>query len=586
MKYIVDSESLGESLAEFRGDNPRVIAVDTETTGLSPHFNKVRLVQIAWDSNKIRKSFVFDLFKIGDYTPLKEILEGKVIKLFYNAKFDINMLRGAGISVTKPVKDLMLYFGVLTNGEVQRPNLAIAYNMVIDPDQPMETKTKKKNQQSDWAKWDLDQEQLEYAAHDADILLDMFPILRAAVDQAELTPIVEKIEHPAMWAAADMEFNGVPVDQEVFSILKAEVEPQVTAAKAKVEAIFAEVGIDKINLNSYKQVIKALAAVGIEVTSTAENALKEIDHPIIDDLLAYKSATKLMQFVNKLPTHVDPVTGRIHCSFNMLGTVTGRVSCLSPNLQQIPRNPFLRTFIKANKGYKIVVADYSQIELVLAAEISQDPTMVKAYNEGADIHRITASLLLNKPPSEITKQERQLAKAVNFGLVYGMGAAKLVLYSKNTYGVKMTLEEAQEYRSKFFQTYPGLMQWHQRSSHEIKAYRPKFVKTLSGRKRLFSHDKFAHNAIRFTSYVNTQDQGTGGDITKRALAKCRSVFIGHDVNLILQVHDEICLEVREDLAEWAATTLEKCMVEAGKEFVKTVPVMVEVSIADSWGDAK
>ena len=635
MKYIIDVEGLDAALAHYDNDQPSTVAIDTETTPysryiaelraiingkeadelakkpgktskrviknpapkkekplpfLSVHSNEIRLLQISWVTENEVNTYIFDIFKLGRNLRLfSPILENpSVNKLFYNAKFDLNMLRRSGVNVVKPVSDIMVMFGVCYNGVLPEAglNLANAYNTIIKPLTPMTKETKTEGQRSDWGAETLTELQLEYAGRDTEVLLEMFPILQGMLRKMKLTHIVNRIEMPAMWATADMEYRGIPIDAEVFKTMRTDLEPQVKEYESRVQAVFEAVGVPNVNLNSPKQVIEAFKALGITVTGRSRSVLLTVDHPVIMDMLQYYEKFKLLGFVKSLPTFIDPATKRIHCSIKLLGARTGRTSCVSPNLQQIPRSDELRGFIKADEGYDIIVCDYSQIEIVIATEITKDATLIKAFNEGVDVHKITASMILNKPIEEVKKSDRQLAKAVNFGWLYGMGAAKLVIYGKDSFGVVMTLEQAQDYRSKFFETYPGLKAWHNECSSEIKYHNPEYVETLSGRKRLFDPSPFSPNAIRFTSYVNTQDQGTGGDITKRALCLCAIAFEGTGVNVILQVHDEIVIESPKSKSEWAKATLERCMIEAGKEFIHSIPVAVEAKIASTWAQAK
>jgi DNA polymerase-1 len=252
-------------------------------------------------------------------------------------------------------------------------------------------------------------------------------------------------------------------------------------------------------------------------------------------------------------------------------------------MQQIPRRGDIRKFICAPPGYKLITADYSQIELVIVAQITQDPNLLYAYRNNVDVHRLTASFLLGKPVEEITKEERQLAKAVNFGLIYGMGAEKLQLYAATSYGVFISLEESIHYRGRWHERYHYVGEWHRRSSRELRD--PECIElgaiTLGGRRRQF--EQFAGGRrTQFTRYVNTQDQGTGGDIYKLAIYMLYESFRGLDMYPIMQVHDEYVCEVPEDNAEKGMEITVKCMVDAGEYYLPDVPVVVEASINQRW----
>lgn len=264
-------------------------------------------------------------------------------------------------------------------------------------------------------------------------------------------------------------------------------------------------------------------------------------------------------------------------------------NCNSPNMQQIPRDSRMRDLFTASPGCNLIVADYSQIELVIAAQITQDTTLLEAYKTGIDVHKLTASKLLNKPIEEVSKSDRQLAKAVNFGLVYGMGAKKLVIYAETSYGVSMSLEEAERFRYTYLNDlYPGVQAWHKRSSEELNFYICPPAVTLMGRNRLFRHPILgqAQNGVGFSAYVNAQDQGTGADIVKLALMLLDKTIDKSQAYPVLQVHDEIVVEATEEYTEQAKILLDQAMVYAGKLLIKDIPVAVEVGVGKTWAEAK
>ena len=249
--------------------------------------------------------------------------------------------------------------------------------------------------------------------------------------------------------------------------------------------------------------------------------------------------------------------GRLYPSFHQLGAGTGRFSCSDPNLQQVPRESNFRKLFVAPEGYKLVDCDLSGIELRIMAWLSKDPTMTEAFNNNVDLHKITASKVMGKPVEEITKAERQMAKAVNFGLIYGAGAETLQKYAKATYGVEMSLEEAKKARKVFFDTYPYITKYHRSINYQQPEtyYLPGeqaqkiVIRCASGRTRLFDPGN-----IKFTQAVNHPDQGPGADMIKEALAR---LYLDTGYRIILTVHDEIVLEVPETEAEQAKETLRR-----------------------------
>ena len=220
------------------------------------------------------------------------------------------------------------------------------------------------------------------------------------------------------------------------------------------------------------------------------------------------------------------------------------------------------------------MADYSQIELRVAAEISQDSRMIAAYKQGQDLHKLTASLIMDKPLEEVTDDERQAAKAVNFGLIYGMGAKGLQSYAQNTFGVNMTEQDAIIFRARFFTAYQGLNQWHQREKQSAR----RETRTLIGRRREWNDDP------KLTEILNTPVQGCAADIIKKALTMLPDALNETRAMIIGCVHDEIILEAPEDKAEQVAQILKNTMEKAGQDILKSVPVIAETTIANSWSE--
>ena len=325
---------------------------------------------------------------------------------------------------------------------------------------------------------------------------------------------------------------------------------------------------------------KALTQIGVDVNSTARRALIPLinRHPSIPLLLEYKKLSTLVSvFFEPLPRATSIKTGRIHASYWQLGAATGRFSCSSPNFQQVPRDPRVRACFVAENGNKLVIADYSQIELRIAAEVSEDQRMTKAYRNNADLHRLTASLVQGVSLDEVTTAQRQGAKAINFGLIFGMGPRGLKYSAKHSYDVEMTLDEAKTFRNRFFKVYSGIRAWHRKSEQELK-YTNK-QRTLCGR-------RFVWKDIppSFTVFINRQVQGTAADIAKIALGKLPLVLKKSKAKIIAMIHDEIIIEVPEANAVEAARMLQQTMEAAGREVLKQVPVAAEARITDSWAE--
>jgi DNA polymerase-1 len=311
-------------------------------------------------------------------------------------------------------------------------------------------------------------------------------------------------------------------------------------------------------------------------------ALYAQEHEFISALRNYRKVSKLASTYGvawlENSYHTD---GRIYASWRQLRAATGRMACDHPNLQNIPRSGPLRSYIRAPEGRVFVIADYSQIELRIAAKISGDKEMLSAYAEGRDLHTLTAKNLTGR--KDVSKDDRKLAKAVNFGLLYGMGAQGLRSYALRSYGVKMSMKEATVYRKRFFETYPGLRRWHERERRAWQHGETE-TRTLTGRRR--------KNVEKLTDRLNAPIQGTGADGLKLALTllwerrdECPGAVP------ILVCHDEVVVESDAERAADAKVWLEKARVEGmavvinGTDAVH-VPVEVEGRIARSWGDRR
>ena len=294
--------------------------------------------------------------------------------------------------------------------------------------------------------------------------------------------------------------------------------------------------------------------------------------------MEYKKLSTLVSvFFEPLPRATSVKTGRIHANYWQLGAATGRFSCSGPNFQQVPRDAGVRACFVAEDGNKLVIADYSQIELRIAAEISEDQRMTEAYRNGADLHRLTASLVQGMSLDEVTTAQRQAAKAINFGLVFGMGPRRLKYSAKHSYDVEMALAEAKTFRNRFFEVYSGIRAWHRKSEQELKHTNKQ--RTLCGRRFIWKDIPPS-----FTVFINRQVQGTAADIAKIALGELPSALKESEAKIIAMIHDEIIIEVPEANAVEAARRLQQTMEAAGRELLKQVPVVAEARIADSWAE--
>ena len=531
--------------------------------GLDPHQAKIRLIQLAVENRPV---VIVDLDAFNGLqalAPLRRVLMNDSVKVFHNANFDIKMLWAMGFDVGGPIFDTMLAAKLLSSsGRVGLANIAKRY---LDID------FSKTEQISDWS-GELTDSQLLYAARDALVLLRLRTQLKSELVGADLAKIA-KIEFDCVRATAEMEYTGMKLDSIKVDAYYHRVEARRVELRA---ALYGYLG--GINLASPHQLKRSLAQIGVDVQRTARRALMQLidRHPSISLLLEYKKLSTLVSvFFQPLPRATSIETGRIHANYWQLGAATGRFSCSSPNFQQVPRDAGVRACFVAEESNKLVIADYSQIELRIAAEISEDRRMTEAYQNDADLHRLTASLIQGISLDEVTTAQRQAAKAINFGLIFGMGPRGLKYSAKLSYDVEMTLDEAKTFRNRFFEVYSGIRAWHRKSEQELK-YTNK-QRTLGGRRFVWKD-----TPPSFTVFINRQVQGTAADIAKIALGELPPALKRSEAKIIAMIHDEIIIEVPEANAVEAAWVLQQTMEAAGREVLKQVPVVAEARIADSW----
>ncbi len=434
----------------------------------------------------------------------------------------------------------------------------------------------KEQQTADWGD-DLTPEMLGYASRDSEVLLPLVEVFDSKLQDEGLQRIME-IEHRALPALVWMSNAGVPFDAESWREHLKRVEEEKNRLGLALKQLAPEHPEGKEwNWGSWQQILKAFSLLDVELPDTKEDTISRCEHPLASTLLGYRRASKL--FGTYGPSLLEKVeeNGRIYASWWQVGAGTGRMACSKPNLQNLP--PEVRKHVRAPEGKMLIKADYSQIELRIAAKVSGDERMLQAYERDEDLHSITAKSITGQ--QEISKEERKLAKAVNFGLLYGQGAEGLRNYARSSYGVEMSLEDAQRYRKRFFTTYPGIKAWHEREWFELKRGNAE-TRTLAGRRR---------TAIgSFNERVNSPVQGTGADGLKLALAflyerkhECPSAVP------ILAVHDEIVVECAEDRTETVKAWLEGAMVDGMQAVlnspeaeVSSVPVEVESKVGKTW----
>src|SRR5919205_3276802 len=565
-----DLAGIAETLKDAEG-----IGVDIETTDLSPRDGRMRLLQLATPD----ETFIVDVFETGDLAPLKEVLEGEPVKALHNAKFDYAFLKAEhGISLS-PIFDTMLAAQLLAGGD-QGPS----YSLEAVAERHADIEVDKSAREEDWS-GKLSEAQIEYAARDAAVLMPLRERLAEELEKEKLIA-VSKIEFRAVAAIAEMELAGIKLDTIKWKALERAVRKRRDGVALALEAQFPEPeGVlpleglgPRLNLNSPQQIIDAFRSLGIELPDTRVLTLLKVDHPAAKLLLEYRELQKkLGTYLEPYPSFIHPKTGRIHANFLQCRVPTGRLACTSPNIQQVPHEDEFRNCFVAEEGNVLVIADYSQIELRILAEFSEDPSFIRAFKEGEDLHRVTAATMFGVKKDEVTKEQRPAAKKITFGLAYGRGAKSLSAQ------LGTDEERARLLIDEYFANYPKVQRYLQETANE--AMRTRTLRTLSGRVRKFGDpsrlNSMAKGAMRREA-MNYPIQGTSADIAKLALGYIREELEGLDVQLINCIHDEFVAECRQDLAEEVAEKTKAAMKRAGGVLLKNVPVEVEAAVSPEW----
>lgn len=549
------------------------IALDIETYGprpaggLDPFRGEIRLIALAGRQGPVH---LLDLQTIGydALAGLRPLLEEKTI-IAHNAKFDLLWLRvKAGINSRKVIC-------TLTASRLHTAGIRVSNGLDYCLKRYLLIEPGKDLSRSDWGAMLLTPEQLEYAAADVAYLHDLAGVLEHELEINGLDQ-VWMLESGLLPCVVDMEHAGVAVDQAKLESIR---DGQTAKATEAAESLRAALGTPTLNLDSPVQLLTALRAAGLDLKNTREEDLKRLsDNTLVPLLLGYREAIKRAQQAVSLLKHVA-ADGRIHSRFEPMGTATGRFSSKDPNLQNIGRGDLRSAFV-APPGHKFVIADYSQIELRAAAAIAGETKMIDAYKNGTDLHALTAASVLGIGITEVTKDQRQMSKAVNFGNLYGQGDEGLARYAMNSYGVEMTVDEAHRLRLKFFKTYPRIRGWHGMAWEMVNQHH-EAAKTGIGRRRLIPHD--ASNWERFTALVNTPVQGGTADGMKYAIVLL-SERLPEGARIVSTVHDELVVECQEADAESVRALTSDTMVEAMSDLFPQVPIEVEATIADTWAE--
>ena len=579
----------------------KLFAFDTETTSVDAQ--QARLVGISFAVTEGEAAYIplahsymgvpEQLHEKKVLDALRPLLENPTIsKVCQNGKYDINVLARYGIAVQGVRFDTMLESYVL-NSTATRHNMdSLAQRYLNRSTILFEEVAGKGAKQLTFDQVDLSVAG-PYAAEDAEITLCLHNRLIKELEEIPaLLDVLANIEMPLLPVLARIERCGALVDAHLLGLQSLELAEKLTELERKTFEIAGEA----FNLASPKQLgvvlyeklgLPVLAKTAKGQPSTAEAVLSELaeqGHELPVLLMEYRSLSKLKStYTDRLPEQINPLTGRIHTSYHQAVTATGRLSSSDPNLQNIPirtaEGRRIRQAFIAPAGYKLLAADYSQIELRIMAHLAQDPGLLDAFRNDRDVHKATASEVFGVELKDVTTDQRRSAKAINFGLIYGMSAHGLAKQ------IGCDRSQAQIYMDRYFARYPGVLDYMERTRKQ--ASEQGYVETLFGR-RLYLPDINAKNAaIRKgaeRTAINAPMQGSAADIIKRAMITVDNWLVesGLDARVILQVHDELVLEVREDQVDALRAGLLPLM-SAGATL--DVPLLVETGVGNNWDEA-
>jgi DNA polymerase-1 len=582
-ELITNAAELRTSIAEL--SKHQVLGLDTETTSLNPYAGRMRLVQLsAPDGVRIIDLYSFAegaLKKGEDLAPLRDLLAAaRPIKVAHNAKFDAKWIKHTLDVEIGGLFDTLLASQIISAGDMDERHglqaVAARYlNETVD----------KAERLSDWS-GQLSASQLEYAALDAALML---PLREKMIERLKADALLRcaQLEFECVLPVAAIELSGFYLDPTLWREQLNKVQKVRARLADELQEMLAEGAIQgslfgraEINLDSHVQLTESLKRLGVPLPDSTRNwKLQPLaaEYPVVAKLLEYRTMQKaLTSYGENILEMISPVTGRLHADFRQIGAPTGRFACTNPNIQQVPHDIEYRRCFRAPEGRKLLIADYSQIELRILADFTGDQGFIDAFNSGADLHRVTAAQVFNVPLENVTKEQRDFAKRLNFGVVYGIGAQRFSIMTG------MKLSDAEDVLRKYFATYRQLDAWLRDAAQ--RAVRERTSRTASGRLARFRFDPEDRQAVSLVQRngKNTPIQGSSADILKRALRLLHDNLKGTSACVVNIVHDEIVVETDEAEAEAISKVVEDAMCAAGEEYVKKVPIKVESQVSDEW----
>ena len=587
------------------------VAVDTETTSLDPMQAELVGVSLASEPGKAayiplgHREGADDLLGGGlseGQIPIREALarlkplleDASVLKIAQNLKYDTQIFSRHGIDVA-PYDDTMLISYALDAGKGGNGMDELSERWLGHTPIPFKEVAGSGRTKVTFDQVTIDKAS-EYAAEDADVTLRLWQVLKPRLVAEGMNTLYETLERPMVSVLARMEARGIKIDRQILSRLSGEFAQKLAALEAEIHELSGE----NFNIASPKQLgdilFGKLGLPGGKKTktgawSTGASVLEDLaaeGNDLAANILEWRQLSKLKStYTDLLPGFIHPETGRVHTSYSLASTTTGRLSSSDPNLQNIPvrseEGRRIRTAFIAEKGMKLVSADYSQIELRLLAHVAEIPTLRQAFADGLDIHAMTASEMFGVPVKDMPTETRRRAKAINFGIIYGISAFGLA----NQLGIPR--EEAAAYIKQYFERFPGIRDYME--AMKAKVRQDGFVTTIFGRKIHFpgvTSKNPAERAFVDRASINAPLQGSAADIIRRAMIRMEDALDEAKLSarMLLQVHDELIFEVPEKEVEATIPLVSKVMEVAPEPAVQlSVPLEVEASAAANWNDA-
>ena len=628
IEYVTTQKQAEEALGKL--ESIKKICLDYETTGLDARIALPRLLQLCStdEADTDRTVFVFDLFKIADIEELKTYVETREMLVGHNLNFDFQFNLKLGIDFKNKIFDTYIAERCLRAGfkekkispQAKKPYFAdLSCSLKAVVERRLEEEIDKEQRLTDWSQENLTEEQIAYAAKDVDILPRVAASQLAELIEESLLEVYT-LESKCIRPVALMCHRGFGVDITKLKELRQTIETELDKTtqrfcEALDEQLPSNLKLPKLedgaiaigkkpkkefNPGSNTQCLKYFSVLNVDVplnSATGKPTLNQValaefdsDDPLLNLYRKRVKTETRLEHVNKLISNINPVSHRIHSGYNQYGANSGRFtssgakqttskvqkSVFGVNIQQVPRSSEFRGCFVPTLGFKFVICDFSQIELRLGAELIAIPQMIKAFQDGEDLHQVTASLIYKVPVDAVTYSQRQDGKTLNFALLYGMGFRKYKTYAAQS-GKVITLSEAKIAHTAFHTAYPRLRQWHRERAAMVEEGWC-YVRTPIGRRRLLSYDD-----AQMMACANTLIQGAGADILKLSIARLGE-YLNDDAYLIACVHDEIVMEVKEGKEEYYKNILEGCMKEAAETILKTVPSKADASVGDTWAD--